>query len=122
MFSVARPQINKSLTFNHISTLCHWHHTLGWVGLTDPIFGPLLYKSFSSPPRQTKEITYSIIRKYSSTSYVGIRQVQNGVMYLRYRSDFTITKAECCKAFTHKIPSLFYCRECSQDSANLSQG
>ena len=46
------------------------------------------------------------IRKYGNTSYEGMGQVQNGLlymyMYLRYRSDFAITKAEHCKAFTHK--------------------
>ena len=34
------------------------------------------------------------IRKYGSTSYVGMGLVQNGVLYLRYRSDFVIMKAE----------------------------
>ena len=48
-------------------------------------------------------------------------RVQNGVLYLRYRRDFVITKAECCRAFTHKIPLLFYCRNCSQASASTSQ-
>ena len=43
-----------------------------------------------------------IIRKYTSTSCVGMEQVQNGVLYLRYRNDFMITKAERCKAFTQK--------------------
>ena len=42
------------------------------------------------------------ISKYSITSYVGIGQVQNGILYLSYRSDFAITKAERCKAFTQK--------------------
>ena len=37
------------------------------------------------------------IRKYGSTSNVGIGQAQNGVPYLRYRSKFTIAKAECFK-------------------------
>ena len=60
------------------------------------------------------------IRKYSSASYVGMGRVQNGVLYLRYGSDFVITKEEHCKAFAHKKASLFYCRKCSQASANLS--
>ena len=61
------------------------------------------------------------IRKYSSTSYVGMGWVQNGVLYLRYRSDFVIMKGERCKAFTYKKPSLLYSRKCSQASANLSK-
>ena len=36
------------------------------------------------------------------TSYVRMGQVQNGGLYWRYRSNSTIMKAECCKAFTHK--------------------
>ena len=28
--------------------------------------------------------------------------VQNGILHLRYRSDFVITKAECCKAVRYK--------------------
>ena len=48
------------------------------------------------------------IRKYGSTSYVGMGQVQNGVLYLRYRSDSVIMKTERCKAFTYKNTSLFY--------------
>ena len=63
----------------------------------------------------------AIVRKYSSTSYVGIRWVQNGVLHLRYRTDSAITKAERCKAFTYKNLSLFYCRKCSRASVDLSQ-
>ena len=63
------------------------------------------------------------IRKYGSTSYMHVRvgPVQNGVLYSRYRSNFAIMKAECCKAFTPKKTPLFYCRKCFHDSANLSQ-
>ena len=50
------------------------------------------------------------IRKYYHTSCVKMERVQNGVLYLRYRSDPTITKAEHCKAFIYKNPSLFYSR------------
>ena len=42
------------------------------------------------------------IRKYSSNSYVGMGQVQTGVLYLRYRNDFIIMEAECSKAYTYK--------------------
>ena len=42
------------------------------------------------------------IGKYSSTSYVEMGWVQNGVLYLRYRNDFVIMKAEHSKAFMHK--------------------
>ena len=63
-----------------------------------------------------------IIRKYGSTSYVGMGQVQNGVLYLMYRSDLAIMKAECCKAFIHEYSLLFYCRKCSQASTSVSQG
>ena len=51
--------------------------------------------------------TYVYIRKYGSTSYVGMGWVHNGVLYLRYRSDLAITKAENCEAFLHKYPLLF---------------
>ena len=61
------------------------------------------------------------VRKYGSTSYVGMGKVQNGVLYLRYRSDSTITKTERCKAFTSKNLSLFYSIKCFQACANLSQ-
>ena len=63
-----------------------------------------------------------IIRKYSSISFVGMGEVQNGILYLRYRSDSMIMKAEHCKVFTQEELSLFCCRKCSQASANLSQG
>ena len=61
------------------------------------------------------------IRKFGNNSYVGMGQVQNGVLYLRYRNDSTITKAERCKAFKHKMLLLMYCTECFQASANHSQ-
>ena len=54
-----------------------------------------------------KHRCFLLIRKYSSTSYVGMGWVQNGVLYLRYRSDFAITKAEHCKVFIHKYSLLF---------------
>ena len=47
-----------------------------------------------------------LIRKYGSTSYVGMGLVQNCILYLRYRSNFVITKAEHFKTFTQK--SLHY--------------
>ena len=46
------------------------------------------------------------IRKYGSISYVGMGRVQIGILYLRYRSDLVIMKAEHCKAFTQK--TLYY--------------
>ena len=58
----------------------------------------------------TNRVCYDIkiiIKKYSSTSYVGMGWVQNGVLYLRYRRDFAIKKAERCKAFIHKYSLLF---------------
>ena len=49
-----------------------------------------------------KQLPTSNIRKYGSPFYVGMGRVKNGVLYLRYSSNFVITKAECYKAFTHK--------------------
>ena len=54
----------------------------------------------------------SVIRKCGSTSYVGMWQVQNGILCLRYRSHFAITEAKHCKECTHKNPALCYCRKC----------
>ena len=39
---------------------------------------------------------------YGSTSYIGMGRVQNGILYLVYRSGSVIMEAECCKTFTHK--------------------
>ena len=41
------------------------------------------------------------------------------MLYLRHRRNTTTMKAEYCKGFTHKNPSLFYCTKCFQTSATL---
>lgn len=44
-----------------------------------------------------------IIKKCgSNTSYVWMEQVQNGVLYVKYRCNFTITTAERYRVFKHK--------------------
>ena len=62
-----------------------------------------------------------IIKIYGSTSHVGIGCAQNGVLYVRYRTNSMITTAEQHKVLADKKTLLFYHRSCSQSSANLSQ-
>ena len=45
--------------------------------------------------RCISNLCFTTIRKYSSTFYVGMGWVRNGVLYLRYRSNFVITEEEC---------------------------
>ena len=47
---------------------------------------------------------------YSSTLYVGMRQVQNGRLHLRYGSKPVTASAKCDKILTDKIALLFYCK------------
>ena len=47
------------------------------------------------------------VLEYDSTFYVGMGQVKNGVLYLRYRRNFVIAKAECYKSFTSNNILLF---------------
>ena len=49
-------------------------------------------------------------------------QVQNDLLYIRYRSSSRKNKAEECKKLTDYIPVLFYCQIYSINSANLAQG
>ena len=42
------------------------------------------------------------IKNYGSASYIGIRLVQNGILYIRYTSSYMIATAEQCKALTDK--------------------
>ena len=53
--------------------------------------------------------------------YVGIRWVQDGILYIRYRSSSMIIRAERCKALTDKKSLLFYRKSYSQSATNLSQ-
>ena len=62
-----------------------------------------------------------LIRKYGSTSYVGVRQIQNGILYIRYRSGSTITTAGWHKAFINEKPLLFYYESYSKSPINLSE-
>ena len=56
------------------------------------------------------------IKKYISTSYVGMGHVQNGCLYIRYRRSSTKTKAEGCKTLTILLWTY------SQNTVCLSQG
>ena len=49
------------------------------------------------------------IKKYGSTSYVGIGQVKNGHLYLKYGSSSEKTTAKGAKTLTDKKPLLYYC-------------
>ena len=60
------------------------------------------------------------IKKYSSTSNVGIGQIQYGAFYIRFRSSSTINTAEWCKVLIDRNTLLLYCKIYSQSSANLS--
>ena len=62
------------------------------------------------------------IMKYDSTYmyYVGMGQIQDGILCVRYRSGSEIMTAEQWKTSTHKNPSLFYCRKCSHTFTNFS--
>ena len=62
------------------------------------------------------------IKKYSSNSHVGMGRVQNYGQYLRYRSDFAITKQSAKK---HLYTSTLYYSNVQNDSrfsAIVSQG
>ena len=45
------------------------------------------------------------IRKYGSTSSVGMGQVQNGLLYIRYRSSSMKNEVEECKKLINYIPA-----------------
>ena len=47
-------------------------------------------------------------------------QVQNGILYIRYRSSSKRTTAEWCRMLTDRNPSLIYSKMYSQSPANLS--
>ena len=50
------------------------------------------------------------IKKYGSAFYVGIGQVKNGHLYLRYGSNSKKTTAKCNKTVTDKKACLYYCK------------
>ena len=49
---------------------------------------------------------------------VGMGQVQNGRLYLRYGSNLVKTTAKSDKTLTEKKPLLFYCKKCPKSSAS----
>ena len=57
------------------------------------------------------EDQWTLIKKYGSTSYVGIDQVKNGRLYLRYGSSSEKTTAMCDETVTDKKPCLYYCKK-----------
>ena len=59
--------------------------------------------------------------KYYSTSYVRMGQVQSGVLYLSYRSDPVITKAEHCKAYPFCSSSILSFLSVKHNSKTIGQ-
>ena len=59
---------------------------------------------------------------YDGTSYLGIGQVQNGRLYIRYRSSYQKNKAKEFKKLTDYFPLLLQCKVYSISSTNLWQG
>ena len=51
---------------------------------------------------------YANTKKYDTTSYIGIGQVQNGVLSIRYKRSSKITTAEWCKTHRQKPLALSY--------------
>ena len=49
-----------------------------------------------------EEKSGSPVKKDDSTSYIGIRLVENGILYIRYRSSSWITTVEWCKTLIDK--------------------
>ena len=49
------------------------------------------------------------IRKYNSTFYVQMGQIQNGHLYLKYGNSSAITMIKWDKTLTDKKPLLVYC-------------
>ena len=64
---------------------------------------------------------FKIIKKYDSTSYIGMGHIQNGILYTRYRGSSAIIRVEWCKMLANKNPLLFYCQNYFESSANISQ-
>ena len=50
----------------------------------------------------------TVIRQYGNTLYVGIGQVKNDCLYLRYGSSSEKTTTKCDETVTYKKPCLNY--------------
>ena len=56
------------------------------------------------PLEEVKVEMPDYIKKYISSTYLGKGRIENGVLYVRYRSSSIITTAEWCKIFTARNP------------------
>ena len=75
----------------------------------------------------TNKGCFTVLNTYSLTCVskgavapfnVGMGQVQNGCLYLRYVSNLVITTAKSDKMLTEEKPLLFYCKKCPESSAS----
>ena len=67
---------------------------------------------------QSDSANVSVSKGVVAPFNVGMGQVQNGHLYLRYGSNLVITTAKSGKKLTEKKPLLFYCKKCPKSSAS----